>query len=133
MDEVILPSLSQGRIVICDRHTPSSVAYQGYGRGLDLRLIETANEIATHGLKPNLIVLLDLEPEEGLARKRRNAPDSLEERELAFHQRVRQGYLEMARADPERWLVVDAGLPKGEVERIIWGGVKGLLQKEGTR
>jgi dTMP kinase len=130
VDEVIRPSLSKGSIVICDRYAPSSVAYQGYGRGLDLRLIQVANEVATQGLQPDLIILLDVAPETGLPRKWAAAgKDYFENSEVAFHRRVREGYLKMAAAEPERWLVVDATLPQKEVEGLIWERVKQLLPK----
>jgi dTMP kinase len=125
--EVIQPHLFRGDIVICDRYAPSSVAYQGYGRGLDLQLIQMANNIATQGIQPNLIILLDIAPEKGLARKIGSEEGRFEHDELAFHERVREGYLKMAAADPQRWLVVDATLPKKRMAQIIWERVKGLL------
>lgn len=130
VSEVIQPCLSRGITIICDRYAPSSIAYQGYGRGLDIKLIETANDIATQGLKPDLIILLDLLPEEGLERKKETTLNRLDQEEVAFYQRVREGYLVMAAADPQRWLVVDARLPKREVSRIIWAKIEELLQKE---
>lgn len=126
--EVIRPHLSRGVTVICDRFAPSSVAYQGYARGLDPRLIEAANTIAAQGLKPDLIVLLDIAPEIGIARKQSNR-DRFEREKVAFHRRVREGYLEMARADPQRWLVVDASQPRSEVTKIIWARVSQLLSQ----
>jgi dTMP kinase len=115
---VIRPALEKGIVVICDRFSDSTTAYQGYGRGLDFALIETANNMGTQGLRPDLTVLLDFPVEQGLARKRLH--DRFEREDLAFHQRVRQGYLEMAKKEPERWLVVDASLPKREVGRLMW-------------
>lgn len=125
--EVIRPALKGESVVICDRYADSTIAYQGYGRGLALDLIEAANNIATGGLRPDLIVLLDLPVEQGLSRKR--LKDRFEREEITFHQRVRQGYLEMARKEPQRWLVVDASLPKKEVQRLIWERVEQLLPK----
>ncbi|TET37822.1 MAG: dTMP kinase, partial [Dehalococcoidia bacterium] len=110
---------------ICDRFYHSTIAYQGYGRGLDLGLIEAVNNIATQGLRPDLIVLLNIAAEQGLARKRLR--DRFEKEQIAFHQRVRQGYLEMAKKDPGRWLVIDAALPKREIESLIWERVEQLL------
>jgi len=118
ISQVIRPALKSGTVVICDRFADSTTVYQGYGRGLDFSLIEAANNIATQGLRPDLTVLLDIPVEQGLARKRLS--DRFEREEIAFHQRVRQGYLEMAKKEPERWLVVDASLPKKEVTRLIW-------------
>ncbi len=124
--EVILPALEEGKVVICDRFSHSTCAYQGYGRGLDLDVIERINNWATRNVKPDLIILLDSPPEEGLARKGR-LRDRFELEGLAFHRRVRQGYLEMAAAEPDRWLVIDAMLPKRKVSRIIWEKVSSLL------
>jgi dTMP kinase len=126
VSQVVRPALDRGYIVICDRFAESTIAYQGYGRGLALGLIEAANNIATQGLRPALIVLLDIPVEQGLARKRLR--DRFEREEIAFHQRVRQGYLEMAKKDPGRWLVIDGSLPKKEIGRLIWERVKQLLQ-----
>jgi dTMP kinase len=128
--EVIRPSLVRGAMVICDRYTDSTVAYQGYGRGLDFDSIQKVNTLATQGLSPDLVILLDIPVEIGLARKGVAKQDRFETEEIAFHQRVRQGYLKMAAANPERWLVVDARLPKREVGQIIWKRVEGLLRKE---
>jgi len=125
--EVIRPSLGRGAMVICDRYTDSTVAYQGYGRGLDLDAIQAVNAMVTQGLLPDLVILLDLPVEIGLARKSSARQDRFEREELAFHQRVREGYLKMAAAHSQRWLVVDATLPKKEVEQIIWERVKRLL------
>lgn len=125
VSQVIRPALDGGSIVICDRFFHSTVAYQGYGRGLDLGLIETVNNIATQGLRPDLIVLLDIAAEQGL--KRKNLRDRFEREEIAFHQRVRQGYLGMAKKDPQRWLVIDGSLRKKEIERLIWERVEQLL------
>ncbi len=125
VSQVIRPALKGGTVVICDRFANSTIAYQGYGRGFPLDLIEAANNIATQGLKPDLIVLLDLPVEQGLSRKKLR--DRFEREELGFHQRVRQGYLEMAKKDPQRWLVIDGSLPKKETERLIWERVEPLL------
>ena len=125
ISQVIRPALKGGTTAICDRFFHSTIAYQGYGRDLARDLIEAANNIATQGLKPDLIVLLDIPVEEGLARKRLR--DRFEREETAFHRRVRQGYLEMAKKDPERWLVIDGLLPKKEIQRLIWERVEQLL------
>ena len=125
VSQVIRPALKSGTIVICDRFYHSTIAYQGYGRDLDFDLIEAANNIATQGLCPDLTVLLDIPVEQGLARKRLR--DRFEREELAFHQRVRQGYLEMAKQEPERWLVIDGSLPKKEIARLIWQRVEQVL------
>jgi len=133
VEEVILPNLKNDNIVICNRYADSTTAYQGYGRGLDLKLVEVANNIATQGLKPNLTILLDLPPEQGLARKwGTNKEDHFEKQVLDFHRRVREGFLELAREEPERWLVVDATLPKEKITEIIWQKVSQLIKTAGT-
>lgn len=115
------------KVILCDRYAESSVAYQGYGRGLDPDMIEKLNALATEGHRPDLVVLLDLPPEAGLWRKGVAKNDHFEEAELGFHQRVREGYLKMAREDPARWLVIDATLPAREVERIVWERIGPLV------
>ena len=130
IEEVIQPHLSRNpkAIVICDRYIYSTIAYQGYGRGLDIALIEEANKIATKGIKPDLVILLDIAPEEGLRRKwEPTKRDFFDDQEVSFHQRVREGYLKQAKADPKRWLVVDATLPQRKVQQIIWDKVSQLL------
>ncbi|MCK5123588.1 MAG: dTMP kinase, partial [Dehalococcoidia bacterium] len=123
---LIRPALQEGKVVICDRFTHSTMVYQGYGRGLDFTAIQMVNNMATLNLNPDLIILLDISPEQGLARKRR-LKDRFELEGLSFHRRVREGYLKMATAEPARWLVIDASLPKGKVAEIIWNRVSQLL------
>ena len=129
--EVIQPSLENGMTVICDRYADSTTAYQGYGRGLDLEMVKTINKTATQELKPDLTVLLDLPVEAGLARKRGKRQDRFEQEELAFHQRVREGYLKLAASDPRRWLVIDATQPKEKIAQTIWQRVSQLLSGHG--
>jgi len=124
--ELIRPALEEGKVVICDRFTYSTLVYQGYGRGLDLTAIEVVNNMATGNLNPDLIILLDISPEQGLARKR-SLKDRFELEDLSFHWLVREGYLKMAAAEPDRWLVIDASLPKGKIAEIIWDRVSQLL------
>ena len=124
--EVIAPALKEGKVVICDRFTHSTMVYQGYGRGLDFTAIRMVNNMATRHLSPDLTILLDIAPEEGLARKR-SLKDRFELENLSFHRRVREGYLRMADAEPDRWLVIDASLAKARVADIIWGEVSALL------
>ncbi|MCJ7670323.1 MAG: dTMP kinase [Dehalococcoidia bacterium] len=120
--EVIRPALEEGKIVICDRFTHSTLVYQGYGRGLDFTAIKMVNNMATRYLNPDLIILLDISPEQGLARKQ-SLKDRFELEDLSFHRRVREGYLKMAAAEPDRWLVIDASLPKRKIAEIIWDRV----------
>lgn len=129
--EVIKPSLESRKVVISDRYADSTVAYQGYGRGLDLEMVKATNNAATQGLKPNLAILLDISPEKGFARKRTRRQDRFEQEALAFHQRVRESYLKMAADEPERWLVVDASQSKEKIAQIIWQRVSQLLSTWG--
>ena len=124
--EVIHPALEEGKVVLCDRFTHSTMVYQGYGRGLDFTAIKLVNNMATRHLNPDLIILLDIAPEQGLARKR-SLKDRFELEDLSFHRRVREGYVNMAAAEPDRWLVIDASLPKARIAEIIWDRVSLLL------
>ena len=123
---VVRPALEKGSLVICDRYAYSTLAYQGYGRGMDRGFLESLNTFVTGGLVPDLVVLLDSNPAEGLRRKT-SRRDRFEREDLSFHQRVREGYLGIAAADPERWLVVDASLPRNEVRELIWERVQQFL------
>ena len=125
--EVIQPSLKNKKVVICDRYTDSTVAYQSYGRGLDLEIVRSINNAATQGLIPNLTVLLDIPVEEGLARKRDQKQDRFEQEDISFHQKVRDGYLKLAKAEPERWLVIDGCQSRARIARIILKRVSQLL------
>jgi len=126
--EVIGPALADGRIVVSDRFAAASLAYQGYGRGLDLDWIRDVNARVTAGIVPDAIVLLDLDPSLGLARAAaRGRPDRLEAAELAFHLKVRAGFRELARAEPDRWHVFDATEPPAALERRIWRSVAEAL------
>ena len=116
----IKPHLSRGAIVLCDRYVDSTIAYQGYGRGLSLSLIEQINQLATGGLKSDLTFWLDLDVEIGLVRaKSRGATNRLEREAIEFHQRVRQGYRELAQANPGRIVRIDASVSQVEVAREI--------------
>jgi len=125
--EVIQPNLESGITVICDRYADSTTAYQGFGRGLDLEVVKAINDTATQGLKPDLTILLDMPVEAGLARKSARRQDRFEQEELAFHQRVRDGYLKMAASEPQRWLVIDATQSKEKIAQIIWQRISQLL------
>ena len=132
VEEVIIPNLKNNNIVICNRFADSTTAYQGYGRGLDLKLIKMANEIATQGVKPDLTMLLDLPPEDGLARKfGTNKEDHFEKQVLDFHKRVRNGFLTLAKEEPQRWLVIDGTQAKEKIAEIIWQKVNQLLSSPG--
>jgi dTMP kinase len=123
--EVIQPHLQQGGIVLCDRFTDSTIAYQGYGRGLSLSLIQQLNQIATGGLESDLTIWLDLDVEIGLQRaKQRGKSDRLEQADLAFHQRVQQGFRELAQIYPKRMIRVNAN----RSEDAIHEDIKQILQ-----
>jgi dTMP kinase len=108
LKEVILPALKKGGIVITDRFTDSTVAYQGYGRGMDLRLIDSLESIVTEGLKPDITLLLDLDAETGLLRNKGiNKTDRFELEDLKFHKKVRDGYLQIAARERERIKLID--------------------------
>lgn len=108
--EKIRPHLAAGGIVLSDRYADSTMAYQGYGHGLDLETLRLITTFATDNLKPDLTLLFDLDPEVGLIRRQASGGEwnRLDDYALAFHQRVREGYLELARAEPERWVILDA-------------------------
>ncbi|WP_261664501.1 dTMP kinase [Deinococcus sp. Marseille-Q6407] len=125
---VLQPALARGEVVVCDRYADSTLAYQGYGRGLPLPFLRSVTAEATGGLTPTLSVLLDIDPAAGLGRvAQRGQKDRLERADLAFHRRLRAGFLELAAADPERWLVLDATRPADELEADIWARVSALL------
>jgi dTMP kinase len=126
--EVLKPELAKGTVVICDRYTDSTIAYQSYGRGLDLETVKSVNQISTQGLSPSLTVLLDVPPEAGFERKQGDKPDRFESLDLSFHHRVRKGYLALAKEEPERWLVIDGLQGKEVVAAIIWQAVSKLLK-----
>jgi len=128
VQEVVRPALSEGKVVICDRFMDSTLAYQGYGRGIDISIINNANRVATGGLLPDISFLLDIPVEEGLERKSTRETNRFEQEELAFHQRVRQGYLDLASADLERFVVINARLDKQIIAGIIWQQVTERLK-----
>lgn len=120
VNEVIRPALAAGSVVISDRYGDSTLAYQGYGHGNDLDTIRQMLAFATGGLVPNLTVLLDVDPAVGLRRKKTVGEwNRMDAYELEFHQRVRAGYLELARLEPQRWVILDAGLPREMVQSAL--------------
>lgn len=130
--DVIRPALDRGEIVVCDRFTDSTTAYQGYGRGLSLREVQTCNDIATGGLEPDLTLLLDVEPETGLSRAedatnsgehQRRDRDSIGQESLHFHKLVRDGFLAIARANARRITIIDAAREPSAVTDAIWKAV----------
>ena len=142
----IHPALNAGKTVIADRFSDSTVAYQGYGRGIDLGVITPLNGFATLGLSPDLVFLLDVAPEVGLRRtvghqmafwedaagqlaplNRNNEGRRFEDLELAFHHKVQKGFLAQAKASPERWVVIDGARPVEEVSGEVWRHVRQRL------
>ncbi|MEC4986053.1 MAG: dTMP kinase [Oscillatoria sp. PMC 1068.18] len=114
------PWLDKKALILCDRYTDSTIAYQGYGRGIDLNLIRQLNEIATGGLESDLTIWFDVEVEIGLSRaKKRGASDRIEQAEIAFHRRVQQGFTELAATNKSRFVRVDANLPVDQVQKQI--------------
>lgn len=126
--EKLGPWLARGRLVLCDRYTDATIAYQGYGRGVDVDLIRELNVHATSGLLPDLTLLFDLPPEEGFRRIGRRRLDHFEREKLAFHRRVRRGYLEIHRAEPKRVRLIRASRPAEEVAREVDAVVEEYLR-----
>ena len=125
VNQIIKPALAEGKVILCDRYADSTMAYQGYGHQRDLEPISQLISYATSNLKPDLTILLDLEVELGLKRRSGDSDNwnRLDAKELAFHKRVRAGYLQMVSDEPERWVVVDASRQLDdvleEVKRIV--------------
>lgn len=131
--KIIRPALATGQWVLCDRFADASRAYQGAGRGMDLDRIGQLEAMVLQGLKPDLTLLLDLPVEMGLERAgKRSAPDRFERESLAFFERVRQGYLAIATAEPERVKLIDASLGLAEVEAQITQILGDLLKGKGA-
>ena len=134
--QVVRPHLARGEIVLCDRYADSTLAYQGYGHGLDLQVLQAITAFATGGLKPDLTVYLDVDVEEGLGRKlaAHQAGEAewnrMDQQELAFHRRVREGYLQMVAAEPKRWVVVEAAQPIDVAQQAIRVEVEAKLKSE---
>ena len=131
--QLIRPAMEQGAVIISDRYATSTLAYQGYGHGLDLDSLASLIQFATGGLVPDLIIYLDLPVTCGLERKQQDRCQGvgewtrMDEQHVAFHQRVRQGYLAMASATPDRWLVVDASQTIQPIHEIIVQRVESML------
>jgi len=126
VDEVIRPALARGAVVVADRFVTSTVAYQGFGGRGAPRDIEAVGRYVLHDLRPDLLLVLDLDPRIG-RRRRSGAPDRIEARDLAYHRRVRQGFLRQARRDPRRCRVLDGAAPAAEVAAAIWREVTRVL------
>lgn len=129
---VILPALKNGKIVICDRFTDSTLAYQGYGGGTNLSLVRFLNYQAIFGLRPHLTLLLDLSVKEAEKRRIRTA-DRMESKDYYYHKRVRDGYLEIARQDPQRVKIIDATMPADLQAAEIWSYIYALITEDKGR
>lgn len=130
VDEVIQPALAAGKTVLCDRYADSTLAYQGYGNGMPLEPLRQLGAYATAGLQPVLTIYLDIDVQDGLKRKQDGAAEEwnrMEEKTLAYHKTVREGYLTLAAAEPQRWLRVDAAQPIEVVHQAILARVLPLV------
>jgi dTMP kinase len=133
MEEVIGPALQDGKIIICDRFTDATHAYQGYGRGMDQGIILTLNRLVTKGIRPNLTVLLDCKVEEGFKRKveRDFSMDRFEKEALSFHNKVKAAYIKLSKEEPDRFFVVNGNAEVEEVQKKIRDKVEKLLKSYG--
>jgi dTMP kinase len=136
---LIRPAVARGSIVLCDRFADSTFAYQGFGRGLSLSWLRTANEAATGGLMPDLTLLLDVPASVGLRRRgqARGSPNRLDRESLAFHQRIRRGFLSLASRAKRRIKVIDADRPaeavRAEIEALVLGWLRTRERRAGAR
>ncbi len=137
VSDVILPALARGEVVVLDRYATSSMAYQGYGSGVDREMLRLIAELSTRGLQPELVLVIDVPVEVGLARRDAGRSDELtrfedeSRHDLAFHQRVREGYHQMASADPEHWVVLDGSTDVDTVAQEISRVVERVLLESG--
>jgi dTMP kinase len=131
--QVIRPALTRGAVVVSDRYADATLAYQGFGGGMDLETIRDLNVLATDGVMPDLTILLDLDPAEGIRRISDRRLDAFEKMDLAFHRRVREGYLEIAHAEKHRVVVLSAAQPKDELHAAVVGKVEALLVRQEAR
>lgn len=128
--ELIRPALAAGKIVICDRYADSTMAYQGYGLGLDLDALRAITRFATGGLVPDLTFYVDVPVEVGLARRQRGETNRLDQKDIAYHTRVRNGYLELAKAEPQRFVVVDGTRTIDQVHQEIRARILQVLKAQ---
>jgi len=124
--EVIIPALDSGTVILCDRFLDSTIAYQGYGCGVDIEQIKNIGKVVTQGHQPDLTILFDLDVEEGFARINR-PKDRIEQRSVDYHNRVRNGYLEIAKSEPDRVKIIDARKEKDEIQSIVQKHIDQLL------
>jgi dTMP kinase len=131
VSQLIRPALDAGRWVVCDRFYDSSIAYQGYGRQLDLEALHAITRFATRGLVPDLTLYLDIPPDRGLQRRLKGGGEwnRLDREALNFHHRVRNGYLELARRETERWVVIDGDRPA----EVVQAEIQALVEARGVK
>jgi dTMP kinase len=129
VSEVIKPSLNEGKVVVCDRFTDSTLAYQSGGRGLDIKMVRQVNSFAAQGIIPDLVILLDVPPEIGIRRKGLIKNDRFDRETLEFHNRVRDTFIKLAKEDVNRWAVIDATLSIEAIGDIIWGKVSDSIER----
>ncbi|MFA5880758.1 MAG: dTMP kinase [Eubacteriales bacterium] len=139
VDELIKPALGQGKIVLCDRFIDSTIAYQGFGRGIDLGFLNELNNIAVAGLLPDLTLILDIDPALGIERinekrvlKSGRAKDRIEQEHINFHERVRKGFHHLAASDPKRCRIINGGKDTETVHRELFRIVNEVLLNEDT-
>ena len=128
--EKIKPSLERNQFVICDRYSDSTVAYQGYGRGLNVEYLEELNKFATDSIQPDITIILDVDPEKAAIRMASDVPDRLESTGTHFFLRVREGYYEIARRYPQRCVIIDGSRSESEVFELVLKEVNNKLLKE---
>ena len=134
VEQVILPALQERKIVLCDRFVDATYAYQGYGRNIDLGIIETLNRLVTKGIRPNLTILLDVDVETGLSRKALDAPmDRFEKEALSFHQKIKDAYVKLSKEDSKRFFVVDGNQETSAIQDIIRRKVEKLISSYGIQ
>ncbi len=135
VEELVRPALAEGKLVLCDRYADSTMAYQGYGHGLDRDALTRLLDFATGGLKPDLTLLFDISAEAGLSRRLTNHEEwnRMDDYALQFHERVRNGYLAMAAAEPERWAVINADRSPDEIHADVVDVLKKKLRDAGRR
>ena len=131
--QVIRAALARGAVVVSDRYADATLAYQGFGGGMELETIRDLNALATGGVMPDLTILLDLDPAEGIRRISDRPLDAFEKMDMGFHRRVREGYLEIAHAEKNRIVVLSATQPKDALHAAVTRAVEGLLLKQEAR
>jgi len=131
--QVIRPALARGAVVVSDRYADATLAYQGFGGGMELETIRDLNTLATGGVMPDLTILLDLDPAEGIRRISDRPLDAFEKMDMGFHRRVREGYLEIAHAEKNRVVVLSAAQPKDALHAAVVRAVEGILLKQEAR